>query len=63
MNGGFEHGNGGSFIFYQFAYLISTGIHTSINHSNCSNGVWGKEKKAEAQIWSQLVMDWLAALY
>lgn len=47
MNG-FERGNGGSFIFYQFAYLISTGTYTSTNHCNCSNGVWGKEKKAEA---------------
>lgn len=59
----FEHGNGGSCIFDQFTYLISTGMHTSINHSNCSNGVWGKGKKAEAQMWSQFVMDWLAFLY
>lgn len=44
----FEHGNGGSFIFYQFTFLISTGMHTSVNHSNCSNGAWGKGKKAEA---------------
>lgn len=28
MNG-FERGNGGSFIFYQFAYLISTGTYTA----------------------------------
>lgn len=48
MKRGFEHVNGGSFIFYQFAYLISTGIHRNINLSNCSNGVWGKERKAEA---------------
>lgn len=43
-----EHGNGGSCIFYQFTFLMSSGIHISVNHSNCSNGVWGKGEKAEA---------------